>query len=241
MIKTIFNFPVGIYDIDTSEEINKSLIDTAIKCTECMITEEAFNTLYSTSIDSFIGAHHPLFNRIHLYSSFPMSFLQQVMDCIKSYFETTNICKFGFPGAIPYIDKSWCTIIDSSDNIGTHNHVPQEHAQYGPILSLAYYPDDMLNKGNLKIGDMTYADYDPELKKFKRENYEIIETKKSRLIVFPSYVYHLTENNSSEHRRISYSFDINLVGTKTFLPPPDLMAELYHAFNQELEIIGENR
>ena len=95
----------------------------------------------------------------------------------------------------------------------------------------------MIHVLNLLISDVGIITFYKEVELV--ENIKNIKIKKSRLIIFPSNMFHWTDTNKSNSDRISYSFDYNTVGLTQTLPPMDLMEKLYSKITEELTLIGE--
>ena len=243
MIKEIFSQRFGIYDLDVPDDLNKKLVDLAYS-----INAESFHLHhhYSQSKESkdphksgfadnpysYIGAHLGLLNRTHYFKSFPKEFISEFIDpIIKRYLDETQYVKPTFPDLIPYIDRCWFTLMSTGDAIKPHNH------DVAGSLGIAYYPDDMDQKGDFQI----YS-YKIDKDIFSHEcnvRAEIIKPKKSRLLIFPSHVYHGTSENLSNNPRISYSMDVNFIGLETFMPPPELILKVFNSYKKQLDFIGE--
>lgn len=239
MIKEIFGQRVGIYDLDTPDEINDQLISLAhninaesYKLANSHTSKHPHNSGYVDDPLSFIGAHLGILNRTHLYSSFPKEFLPYFVEpTIKKYIDDTKFIDCSLPNIIPYVERCWFTYLSKNDKIQIHNHDKLA------IFGIAYYPEDTTDKGNL-----IFHSQDIDKKIFSKEpNFrkEVVETKKNRLIIFPSHLFHSTEQNKTDDFRISYSMDVMFIGTETFMPPPHLMAKIYESFNEQLNFIGE--
>lgn len=240
MIKEIFGQRFGIYDLDVPDTINEDLINLAYHInSESMHINPVVDpgthpseTIYTSNTNSYVGAHMGLLNRMHLYSSFPSEFISSFINpVIESYIEATNYVDCGIPDLMPYVERCWFTLIVKDDSIDIHNH------DKAGSLAIAYYPDDMIDKGNFLVfshgldADIFSKEVNPR--------HELIETKKSRLIIFPSHMYHCTECNLSDQTRISYSMDVNFIGTETFMPPVELIETVHKSFKQRLNFIGE--
>ncbi len=239
MIKEIFGQQFGIYDLDVPDELNKKLVNLAYNINaESQFLSPAYSNRnprqsgYSENEHSYIGAHLGLLNRVHLFSSFPKEFIIDYVDpIIKNYIDEIDQIECSFPDLIPYVDRCWFTLMQPNDAIGVHSH------EDCGALSIAYYPDDMTDKGKFQIHsfniDKKIHSYDP---KFRNET---IETKKSRLIIFPSHVHHGTIENLANVPRISYSMDVQFLGVETFIPPVELVEQLHTSFRKQLDFIGE--
>lgn len=120
---------------------------------------------------------------------------------------------------IPYIMKSWCTMLDYSDDIRPHTHACSD-------LSFVYYvdppPESYLRFVNPNTNPNTYFDgvYDGRSESrslirdtnFINSNYYTIEVKKGDLLVFPSNIPHtvMSGKGSGTYLR-SVAGDIKLV------------------------------
>ena len=238
MIEEIFGQPIGIYDLDVPDELNQELVDFAYYCRDLASNHTGpsaslakSSTRYADDESSYIGAHTFLFNRCHLFPSYPKSIIPIINEAVGSYFRESNYFSgLDYPYNIPFLDRAWSCIIRPNDNLKLHNHVASK-------LSLAYYPHKEVDAGNFYISNADINTFYKDITLI--EKIHTIETMKSRLIVFPSFIYHWTDTNKSNSDRISYSFDYNTVGLTQTLPPIDLMEKLYSKITEELTLIGE--
>ena len=88
-------------------------------------------------------------------------------------------------------------------------HVNHIHAQ-GWISGtfIIDHPGDIKGsrKGHLKFGEPPYDVPVKKGSKMKAEHW--VEPKRGRLVLFPSYMWHGTENFESAERRLTLSFDL---------------------------------
>lgn len=236
MIEEIFGQPIGIYDLDVPDELNQEMVDFAYHCqtlSDQYVPEGASpnNTKYANNTNSYIGAHTRLFNRCHLFYSFPKDILIIINDAVSEYFKKSNYFEeMYYPQFAPFLDRTWSCIMKSNDKIDMHNHMTSK-------ISLAYYPHKEENSGNFCLSNIGINTHYKDIK--ISEHTHLIETMKSRLIIFPSFIFHFTETNKSNKDRISYSLDYNVIGLAHSIPPLPLVEKLQHDTAQELCSIGE--
>ncbi len=231
MIEQFFGQPIGIYDLDVPDDLNKQLVDFAYHCYELQTKHvDSAELAQYTDDNSHVGAHANIFNRCHLFATFPKDIISIINEQVKLYLDNSNLFSdLGFPFNVPYIERSWPCIIKPNDNLKIHNHKSS-------TLSLAYYPYDN-NSGDFLISDVGINTFYKEVELV--ENIKNIKIKKSRLIIFPSNMFHWTDTNKSNNNRISYSIDYNIVGEKVSMPPVHLLEKLYEDFFAKLTLLGE--
>ena len=70
MIEQFFGQPIGIYDLDVPDDLNKQLVDFAYHCYELQTKHvDSAELAQYTDDNSHVGAHANIFNRCHLFAT----------------------------------------------------------------------------------------------------------------------------------------------------------------------------
>lgn len=238
-----FGFQVGVYDLVCDPSINQWLIKTAYALDK--FSQENTNvfheipgdgggvrTHYNVNNKSFIGAHTWIMNRCHNFPNFPAELSRKIMTCVYDYAKFIGMSLRSPSNCELYIERCWPTITKLGDVIKGHNH--SQH-----IFSSAYYPNHTSNQGDLWFdrGDNCNRNVKFEPNRGSDEQ-SILKVQQGQFIIFPSNVFHGTQENRSNEDRISYSFDIDSIGFDYKLPPTKIVQDTWNVFNTTITKIG---
>lgn len=99
----------------------------------------------------------------------------------------------------------WANVVDSGSDPHIHPHA---------WLSGVYYVDTggVVGKGNgSDDGCLEFGPPDPKFGITSNPEFRIVRPRDSRILLFPSFFWHGIRDFTSEHKRISYAFDISPV------------------------------
>jgi hypothetical protein len=66
----------------------------------------------------------------------------------------------------------------------------------------------------------------------------LLKIQQGQFVIFPSNVFHGTQENKSNEDRISYSFDIDSIGVDYKLPPTKIVQDVWKDFNTTITNSG---
>jgi len=196
-----FGKAIYITALDNFEEINKDIVP--------LINSEVTptNSQYSRTTDIKPNELQSIDDGIHHDERF-----QKLFDSIQpKIVEALELQHLNLDLLDIYITKAWATYTIKEQYIHSHRHMSSHY-------SFVYYPyaeeqgdlvfqDDDVSKTGLNIP--VRKEY---FKKFTEVNYSsaIYPAKTGNLIVFPSMLFHETQQNTTDKPRISISGDIML-------------------------------
>ena len=196
-----FGYPIYITKLQDYEKINQIILPIILK----EITPE--NSKYSLTTDVVTKESKSLDDKLHLDSRFKSLFIQLskvIRDCLSN--QKYNLDLFEI-----YITKSWATLSTKKQFIRYHRH-------RGSHFSFVYYPQAH-KQGNLilldddayKVG-LCIPKTDPYFSEWNDSNYGKAEypADTGNVIIFPSMLFHKTEENQKDEPRVSISGDIML-------------------------------
>ncbi len=172
-------FPTLVAEFDLSDQVDNDVIMKKIQ-----ISGLQMHGVLEKGLSSYIGGYDCALTRL------AMADLRQSIDaCLRVYCDQAGIQQ-------NTIVNSWCNVLKEGGKVKRHRHEKS-------VLSGAYYPTSDPDDCALIIENPTTVFKMSETKQHDTE-YNIenvaIPTKAGKLIIWPSYLYHETQRNSSDER-----------------------------------------
>jgi uncharacterized protein (TIGR02466 family) len=205
MIKEIF--PIKIYEVEFPdyESVQQSLLEEIKeyfdKNRELYANHRLFRNAYTlegTGEGQFRDLHRRLKNQ---------EVVEFIKKHIKLYWKELGYTKFHDPDIV----HMWANLIPKNGNLIQHNHSPFE-------IAGTFYVNAEPEMGRLALvnplemimGRLPF--YEEEESKQGRYFFDhLVEPKPGKLILFPGWLYHKTQVNTSEHERIVLGINSGLM------------------------------
>ena len=191
----LFPVPIFHYKMKNFKQINQELLNYIL---ELQKKDKIGNNRSNRG-----GWHSPNFDLVN--EGPPINFINKFKDFLKNII--TN--EFGweyFPNK-QRIVAMWAIINKKNSYNVMHNH-------QNCYLSSAYYVKKPKNSGDITFFDPNEAKTYRFPKKERNTNYSTqtitIKPEEGDLLIFPSYLYHAVEINSSNEDRVVISFNIDI-------------------------------
>ena len=179
-IHSIFSTPIGIYEINNYESLNKGLTDF----------------LYSIKKEdnpqrSMVGGYHTKENLLFYDNTYIKEFHKIMSKKFKEYFYYISKKEVGENSKM----ASWGMIYNLGNYAKTHNHPLAD-------MSASYYckmPKELNDNGSIVFNDpRPTAKWD---RNFSNNSTKSFKAKEGTLIIFPGWLeHHVTPHNSNEDR-----------------------------------------
>lgn len=172
-------FPTLVAEYDLSSNVDNDVIMEKVK-----ISGLQMHGTLNKGVSSYMGGYDCALTRL------AMSDLQKaIKDCIDDYCKEAGLEE-------NVIINSWCNVLKEGGSVKRHRHEKS-------VLSGAYYPSSDPDDCPLLIENPTQVFKMAETKTYETE-YNVsaigVPTAKGKLVIWPSYLYHETQKNSSDER-----------------------------------------
>ena len=172
-------FPTLVAEYDLADKIDNDLIMKKIT-----ISGLQMHGTLNKGVSSYMGGYDCALTRL------AMTDLQSaIKECLDDYCKEAGLEE-------NIIVNSWCNILKEGGSVKRHRHDKS-------VLSGAYYPSSDPDDCPLLIENPTQIFKMTETKVHDTE-YNVsaigVPTSKGKLVIWPSYLYHETQKNSSEER-----------------------------------------
>ena len=172
-------FPTLVAEYDLADKIDNDLIMKKIT-----ISGLQMHGTLNKGVSSYMGGYDCALTRL------AMTDLQSaIKECLDDYCKEAGLEE-------NIIVNSWCNILKEGGSVKRHRHDKS-------VLSGAYYPSSDPDDCPLLIENPTQIFKMTETKIHDTE-YNVsaigVPTSKGKLVIWPSYLYHETQKNSSEER-----------------------------------------
>tara|TARA_B100000927_G_C16463642_1_gene468865 strand:+ start:1416 stop:2003 length:588 start_codon:yes stop_codon:yes gene_type:complete len=172
-------FPTLVAEYDLSDKVDNDLIMEKVK-----ISGLQMHGTLNKGVSSYMGGYDCALTRL------AMTDLQSaIKECLDDYCKEVGLEE-------NVIVNSWCNILKEGGSVKRHRHDKS-------VLSGAYYPSSDPDDCPLLIENPTEIFKMTETKVYDTEfNVSAIgvPTAKGKLVIWPSYLYHETQKNSSDER-----------------------------------------
>ena len=191
----LFPVPIFHYKIKNFKEINKELLNYIL---ELQKKDQIGNNRSNKG-----GWHSPNFDLVN--EGPPINFINKFKDFLKNII--TNEFGWEYLPNKQRIVAMWAIINKKNSYNVMHNH-------QNCYLSSAYYVKKPQNSGDITFFDPTEAKTYRFPEKERNTNYSTqtvtIKPEEGDLLIFPSYLYHAVEINSSNEDIVVISFNIDI-------------------------------
>ena len=191
----LFPVPIFHYKIKNFKEINQELLNYIL---ELQKKDKIGNNRSNRG-----GWHSPNFDLVN--EGPPINFINEFKDFLKNII--TNEFGWEYLPNKQRIVAMWAIINKKNSYNVMHNH-------QNCYLSSAYYVKKPQNSGDITFFDPTEAKTYRFPEKERNTNYSTqtvtIKPEEGDLLIFPSYLYHAVEINSSNEDRVVISFNIDI-------------------------------
>ena len=194
-VYNLFPVPIFHYKIKNFKEINQELLNYIL---ELQKKDKIGNNRSNRG-----GWHSPNFDLVN--EGPPINFINEFKDFLKNII--TNEFGWEYLPNKQRIVAMWAIINKKNSYNVIHNH-------QNCYLSSAYYVKKPQNSGDITFFDPTEAKTYRFPEKERNTNYSTqtvtIKPEEGDLLIFPSYLYHAVEINSSNEDRVVISFNIDI-------------------------------